>query len=680
MPLFSKLALECRIAIHNLYLESEKGGYIRVMGTVLNKTDLNSEKWTNKLLWILLGFSMILTFYVQYPSLIDKYKTQDDARVHMYWMAKFQDNELFERDFLTERLIREVNLFGRQFFYYPKSIGFSFLCYIPSFFVDPIFFNKILPFILMAICVLYSFKLGTFIKGTTCGLLLSLTFIVFNLNPSEFSVTQGLQRSFAFPLIIPFLYFLIKKHYVKASVLITLGAFIYPIIFATCVLVYTLSVFHDIKNTKEKRTLLKHAIAPLLIAILIGLFLHYPALIKAFPKSSKHNCQEEVAKNILKDDPVFGPMGRRFLFSEGSILGIPKYLISGRGGLLTSSAWGPLGRNVVPLLSFSFFLLLIVGFDALRLNKEIWYVLVSSLIMFGLAWFSVLRLSAFALYFPSRYTSIGLPFFLILFISANFGYAAKRVFLRRNALVLFFSGIVISSVAVLFSPEFIASHFSHDGILEPSTISGLRIMRSIATSLGFIVALSGISIMILSKSTRLNFNPASMHKPLLFLFVLLTIIIYIPGIKSIGVISPSSAERELYQFLSTLPKDSYIAGHPDDMQNIPIFAKRKVFESTEFLYNEKRTFDLFSAYYGNSVEEIEEFCNRYEVDYWVVNRKYFCKEYLSKGRVFFDPFNEFIIEKTKGKGRFVLNDIVENRKLFEVGNLFVVKSDAITEK
>ena len=97
-----------------------------------------------------------------------------------------------------------------------------------------------------------------------------------------------------------------------------------------------------------------------------------------------------------------------------------------------------------------------------------------------------------------------------------------------------------------------------------------------------------------------------------------------------------------------------------------------------FFADEKRIFDLFAAYYGNSVEEIQDFCNRYEVDYWVVNGKYFCKEHLSKGRLFYEPYNEFIIEKTKGKGRFVLNDIVENRKLFEVANLFVVESDAIT--
>ena len=650
------------------------------MTTLLNKIDLNSEKWTNKLLWILLGFSLILTFYVQYPSLIDKYKIQNDARIHIYWMAKFQDNQLFERDFLTETLIRQVNLFGRHFFYNPESIGFSFTYYITSFFVDPIFFNKILPFILMGICVFYSFKLGKLIRGNICGLLLSLTFIVFNLNPSEFSITQGLQRSFGFPLIIPFLYFLIKKQYVKACVVIIIGSLIYPIASATSIMAYTLSVFHDFKKTKEKIILLKYAITPLLIVILIGLFLYYPVLLGALPKSSKNNYQQEVAKNTLKHNPIFAPGGRYCLFSEGSILGIPKYFMRGSGGLFTHSAWGPMGRNIVPLLSLSFFLFLIVGFDALKLNKEIWYFLVSSLIMFALAWFAILRLSAFALYFPSRYTSIGLPFFLLLFISANFGYAVKRLFLTKNALLLFFSGIVISFVAVLFSPEFIASHLSIDGILEPSTIHTIRNMRPVAASIGIIMVLLGICMMVLSKTGKLSFNPASVHNPLLVLFVLVISIIYIPGIKAVGVISPSSAERELYQFLSTLPKDSYIAGHPDDMENIPIFAKRKVFQSSELLFfaDEKRIFDLFAAYYGNSVEEIQDFCNRYEVDYWVVNGKYFCKEHLSKGRLFYEPYNEFIIEKTKGKGRFVLNDIVENRKLFEVANLFVVESDAIT--
>ena len=35
-------------------------------------------------------------------------------------------------------------------------------------------------------------------------------------------------------------------------------------------------------------------------------------------------------------------------------------------------------------------------------------------------------------------------------------------------------------------------------------------------------------------------------------------------------------KKELYDFISTLPKKALIAGHPEEMDEIPLIAKRKV--------------------------------------------------------------------------------------------------------
>jgi len=111
------------------------------MAPFYNKINLNDDKLTDTLLWILVGFSLIMIFYVQYPSLVDKNRVQDDARQHIYWMAKFYDSELFEDDFITEWQIRELEFLGFRFFYDYKNIGFSIIYYIASFIVNPIFFN-----------------------------------------------------------------------------------------------------------------------------------------------------------------------------------------------------------------------------------------------------------------------------------------------------------------------------------------------------------------------------------------------------------------------------------------------------------------------------------------------------------------------------------------------------------
>lgn len=175
------------------------------------------------LLAAIIIFGLLLTLYVQIPSLRNDQIVQDDARQHLYWMARFADGELFENDFLTERLTNELEIFGARFVYYPRSIGFSFIYFIAHFFMDPLLFNKILPFVLAALCIYYAFKLGLLISGFGGAFLLAYTFIVFNLNPSSFSISQGLQRSFAYPLLLAFTYYLIGKKFIRSAITIIVG-------------------------------------------------------------------------------------------------------------------------------------------------------------------------------------------------------------------------------------------------------------------------------------------------------------------------------------------------------------------------------------------------------------------------------------------------------------------------
>jgi len=154
-------------------------------------------------------------------------------------------------------------------------------------------------------------------------------------------------------------------------------------------------------------------------------------------------------------------------------------------------------------------------------------------------------------------------------------------------------------------------------------------------------------------------------------------IVYLPGVSDVGVISPSPGELELYRFLSTLPKDIYLAGHPADMDNIPIYAKRRVFDNSEFSIAGERIIDLFAAYYSTVPAEICNFCSRYGVDYWLVNRTRFTRRYLSDERIYFDPYNDFIIDRVKGNKDFILNGIPKDKILFERGDIFIIGTDAV---
>ena len=153
-----------------------------------------------------------------------------------------------------------------------------------------------------------------------------------------------------------------------------------------------------------------------------------------------------------------------------------------------------------------------------------------------------------------------------------------------------------------------------------------------------------------------------------------------------GIYDMSLSQKELYQYLKTLPKDVTIAAHPFLADSIPIFSKRKVFinfELSHTWYNnywetvEKRTFDFFDAYYSEDLKFIYEFCKRNKIDYLVVDTNLFSKEYLNRKRFYFEPFNSYIINLIKNRKFFALANIPDSKKDFIKNNIFLVKTDRL---
>ncbi len=173
----------------------------------------------------------------------------------------------------------------------------------------------------------------------------------------------------------------------------------------------------------------------------------------------------------------------------------------------------------------------------------------------------------------------------------------------------------------------------------------------------------------------------------LLTFVLLTTICFVPKLQRYYITAPSP---DLYNFLLTLPKDIFIAGHPTPMDNVPTFAKRKIFiteETSEPLYSniypilKERTYSFFKAYYSGSLEEIHDFCKSYNITHLIVYKSHFSQNYLTKGRFYLNPFNDYIKILTKNRSKFALMDISEEKKIFQEGDVFVVKAeDILTRK
>ena len=88
----------------------------------------------------------------------------------------------------------------------------------------------------------------------------------------------------------------------------------------------------------------------------------------------------------------------------------------------------------------------------------------------------------------------------------------------------------------------------------------------------------------------------------------------------------------LLDFISTLPRDVMVAGHPYDMDCVPTFSKRAAYVTFEHtlphhvgFYAEmsRRTNAVFDAYYSSDVASVNAFCTAEGVDYFVFGKSRF---------------------------------------------------------
>ncbi|MGH7871737.1 MAG: hypothetical protein ACREQO_05905, partial [Candidatus Binatia bacterium] len=152
-------------------------------------------------------------------------------------------------------------------------------------------------------------------------------------------------------------------------------------------------------------------------------------------------------------------------------------------------------------------------------------------------------------------------------------------------------------------------------------------------------------------------------------------------IKGVGLTRDESKNEAFYRFLGTLPKDAVIAAHPNMADFIPTFSKRKVFINRKLSHPfwdrywdiiKVRTFDFFDAYYADSPEKIWAFCRKYNIDYFVVDRRDFKPELIERKETYFEPFNHYIKTLTHDRYNYAADHIPPQYWLFTNGQVFVV--------
>jgi hypothetical protein len=135
-------------------------------------------------------------------------------------------------------------------------------------------------------------------------------------------------------------------------------------------------------------------------------------------------------------------------------------------------------------------------------------------------------------------------------------------------------------------------------------------------------------------------------------------------------------EIAFLNFIEGLDKKVVIGGEPCSLDNVLLYAKRKVLFSCERLNNDDSLMiSSLSAYYGETGKEVYEFCNAEDVDFWVINENAFLPEFIEKGDYLSEPYNSYFAEIIKDRAFFVLENIPEELKLFQAGTLIVIACD-----
>jgi hypothetical protein len=175
-------------------------------------------------------FGLLAALYSQYSALTNEYVIHNDVRQWLYYVQQWANPELFQDDLLTE-LTKALQPWGMTLVYRAASL-----------FVDPLYFSKLLPVILLPIAAWYFFRLVELRAGLFAGLLGGVIFIV--VPAFLHGMVGGLSRSFGFPLLLAFLFYQSKEDYPKSALVLVLQALVHPMTSVVCVASYGLSFLH----------------------------------------------------------------------------------------------------------------------------------------------------------------------------------------------------------------------------------------------------------------------------------------------------------------------------------------------------------------------------------------------------------------------------------------------------
>jgi hypothetical protein len=318
------------------------------------------------------------------PALSHEYIVQDDARSHVFWMARFINPELFPNDIIAD------------YFQSVAPQGYTHLYKLFSLIkIPPLLLNKILPIILGLITTAYCFKIAIQILPIPLAGFLSTLLLNQNLWLKD-DLISGTPRAFFYPLFLGFIHYFLKKSSLGIIITITLLGLFYPQGVFLCAALLTLDFLHF--RNQQKLTILT-----------IGLTTAFLILLPYALNTSEYS--PIITLTQAKKLPEFFPGGRASFFSNNNF---DFWLTGDRSGIIPPE-W--LSQSFLPPQVWAGLLLFILlsfkeRFPTQKITNKI--ILLPELALGSTGIFLAAHLLLFRLHHPSRYSQHSLRIIMAL--------------------------------------------------------------------------------------------------------------------------------------------------------------------------------------------------------------------------------------------------------------------------
>lgn len=337
------------------------------------------------------GISIIFSVYFALVSLhsafSQEYLIQDDARIHIVWLQKFVDRELFPDDFLA------------NYFIYFAPVGFKGVYWLGAKIgIEPLMLAKILPSIFGLVTAIYVYFLSLEILPKPFSAFLSSLFIT-QLIWGNDDLISATPRAFVYPLLAAFLYYLAKEKLLACLLTMFLMGLFYPQVLLVETTVLTLgwssNIYLSKNNLVNKQEKNKNSISSLFNRqfkwFIFGIIITAIALIPFSQRSPEWSTV--VTASEMHRLPEFNLNGRSYFYGVGWL----KFIFAGDSGICLP-IFPPIVWSGLALPWFLNKSAPTIKLITPKINI-LWQVIIASLLMFVTAHLLLLKI-----HLPSRYT------------------------------------------------------------------------------------------------------------------------------------------------------------------------------------------------------------------------------------------------------------------------------------